>query len=127
LSGNSKFDPQKDYLKVSDPKWVANTAEFLFSSHGFGDVKAKADLLGHATSIRNRVAHSSEKCRAEFRATAIHFLAPPNGKLTQGYGPGDLLIKPVLRHFGQAAIQARETHFDAYIDLFRSLAAKVVP
>ena len=127
ISGNSKFDNEKDYLKVNDPKWVANIADFHFSAHGFSDVKLKGDLLGHATSIRNRVAHSSEKCRADFKATAIHFLAPVNGKLTNGYGPGDLLMSPVARHFGQQAIQAGKTHFDAYVDLYKNLATKVVP
>jgi len=127
LAGPRKFDPEENYLKVTDPKWVTNTADFLFASHGFGDVKGKADLLCHAASIRNRVAHSSEKCRADFKATAIQFLAPANGKLTQGYGPGDLLMERVLRHFGQGAILAHKTHFDAYIDLYGSLAARVVP
>ena len=127
LSNNTKFDPKKDYLKVTDPKWVTNSADFLFSAHGFADIKAKSDLLGHASSIRNRVAHSSDKCRAEFRATAIHFLQPVNGLLTKGYAPGDLLVTPVVRHFGQPAIQAARTHFSAYTDLYKSLADKVVP
>lgn len=127
LSNNSKFDPTKDYLKVSDPKWVTNSADFFFSLHGFTDIKAKADLLGHATAIRNRVAHSSEKCRGDFKATALHFLAPVDGKLKQGYGPGDLLMAPVARHFGQPAIQAGKTHFEAYADFFKGLASKAVP
>lgn len=127
LSNNAKFDPAKDYLKVTDPKWVTNSADFLFSSHGFSDIKAKSDLLGHASSIRNRVAHSSDKCRAEFRATAIHFLQPANGLLTKGYAPGDLLVAPVARHFGQPAIQAGKPHFAAYTDLYKSLADKAVP
>lgn len=127
ISGNSKFNNEKDYLKVSDPRWVTNTADFHFSTHGFSDVKLKSDLLGYATAIRNRVAHSSEKCRADFKATAIHFLAPPNGKLTRGYGPGDLLMATVARHFGQPVIQAGKTHFEAYLDLYKLLAGKVVP
>jgi len=127
LSNNAKFDPTKDYLKVSDPKWVTNSADFLFSAHGFADVKNRADLLGHASSIRNRVAHSSDKCRTAFRATAIHFLNPANGLLTKGYGPGDLLNAAVTRHFGQPAVQAGQSHFAAYVELYKSLADKVVP
>ncbi|WP_146218646.1 hypothetical protein [Halomonas sp. LBP4] len=127
LSGNPKFDKSKDYLKVSEPKWVVNTADFLFGAHGFGDIKTKSQLLGHANSIRNRVAHSSDKCRSDFKATAIDFLQPQNGKLTKGYGPGDLLMTQVIRHFGQPAVQAQKTHFDAYMDLFKQLANKAVP
>lgn len=127
ISSKSNFDPMKDYLKVSDPKWVTNSADFHFSQHGYADVKAKFDLLTHASAIRNRVAHSSDKCRAEFKKTAIHFLAPQNGKLKQGYGPGDLLLVPVARHFESSAIQANKKHFEAYADLYRTLAAKIVP
>ncbi len=127
LSNNPNFDQLKDYLKVSDPRWVTNTADFLFSAHGFADIKNNVALLKHASAIRNRVAHSSGKCRADFRATAIHFLQPTNDKLTQGYGPGDLLNTAVARHFGQPAIQAQKTYFSAYADLYKSLADKVVP
>lgn len=127
ISNNAKYDPAKDYLKVTEPKWVTNTADFFFSVHGFAGVKASADLLGHATSIRNRVAHSSEKCRLEFKKTAIHFLAPPDDKLAKGYGPGDLLMEPVARHFGQLAIQQNKNHFMAYADLFEKLAVAAVP
>lgn len=127
LSANPKFDKNKEYLKVSDPKWVTNTADFLFSKHGFGDVKVKSQLLGHANSIRNRVAHSSYKCRTDFKTTALDFLQPSNGKLTKGYGPGDLLMGKVVRHFGQPVVQAQKNHFEAYMDLFRQLADKVVP
>lgn len=127
LSTNARFDPLNDYLKVSDPKWVTNSADFYFSVHGYGEVKAKSELIGHATSIRNRVAHSSEKCRGAFKATALYFLAPPHGKLTRGYGPGDLLLDPVARHFGHPIVQAGLTHYAAYVKLFQSLAGKIVP
>ena len=127
LSGNPKFDKNKDYLKVSDPKWVTNTADFLFSTHGFGELKTKSQLLGFASTIRNRVAHSSDKCRSDFKITALEFLQPQNGKLTKGYGPGDLLMAKVLRHFGQSAVQTQKTHFEAYMELFKILAGKIVP
>ncbi|MEN3162250.1 hypothetical protein WI697_09430 [Tistrella mobilis] len=127
LSGNPNFDRSKDYLKVSDPKWVTNSADFYFSAHGFGDIVKNSNLLKHASAIRNRVAHASQKCRTDFRATAIYFLNPSNNKLSRGYGPGDLLLSPVLRHFGQPAVQARKSHFTAYSDLYKSLANKVVP
>lgn len=127
LSNSAKFNPSKDYLKVTDPSWVTNQADFLFSSHGFSDVKTKSVLLGHASSIRNRVAHSSEKCRVDFKDTALYFLQPANGRLKQGYGAGDLLETQVLRHFGQQSIQAQHSHFSAFVELYKSLANKIVP
>jgi len=126
LSSNPKYDPQKDCLKVSDPKWVTNSADFYFSQHGYAEVKAKSGLLLHASAIRNRVAHSSTKCKDDFKTTSLYFLDPPSGKLRQGYGPGDLLQETAQRHFGQPTIQARKTHFEAFIDLYQTLAGRIV-
>ncbi|MDL5034569.1 hypothetical protein QRD43_21875 [Pelomonas sp. APW6] len=127
LSRDPSYDPLKHYLKVTDTKWVRTNADFFFSSHTFSALQQKADLLSHASSIRNRVAHSSEKCRADFKATALHFLQPANGKLTQGYAPGDFLLAGVQRHFGQPVVQAGHTHFEAYAKLYEELAGKIVP
>lgn len=127
LSRDPSYNPEKHYLKVSDPKWVKSSADFFFQSHPFTHVHAKSDLLLHANSIRNRVAHDSTKCRADFKATAVHFLHPPSGKLTQGFAPGALLTAKVQRHFPQQAVQAGLTHFEAYAQLYEDLAAKVVP
>ena len=73
LSQDNKYDPQKNYLNVTDPKWVWTTADFFFKKHPYSCLQSKADLLRHGSSIRNRVAHSSEKCRADFKNTAIIF------------------------------------------------------
>ena len=127
LSRDPSYNPEKHYLKVSDPKWVKSSADFFFQSHPFTHVHAKSDLLLHANSIRNRVAHDSTKCRADFKATAVHFLHPLNGKLTQGFTAGALLTAKVQRHFSQQSVQAGLTHFEAYAQLYVDLAAKVVP
>ncbi|BEH22883.1 Uncharacterised protein [Burkholderia pseudomallei] len=127
LSQDTNYDPLKHYLKVSDPRWVRRTADFFFSAHPYTCLQNHGDLLKHASCIRNRTAHSSEKCRADFKTTAVHFLQPANGVLSQGFGPGALLLQPVQRHFGQPAIQAGLSHFDAYMDTFGSLANQVVP
>jgi hypothetical protein len=127
LSQDSAYDPTRHYLKVADPRWVWRAADFFFRQHSYSCLTTKADLLKHASSIRNRVAHSSEKCRTDFKNTAIHFLQPPNDALTQGYGARDLLLAPVQRHFAHDAIQRGDTHFVAYANLYESLAAQIVP
>lgn len=127
LSRDPSYNPEKHYLKVSDLRWVKSSADFFFQSHPFTHVHAKSDLLLHANRIRNRVAHDSKKCRAEFRDTAVYFLRPSNGKLTQGFAPGALLTAEVQRHFPQQAVQSKLTHFEAYAQLYEDLAAKVVP
>ncbi|WP_296727818.1 hypothetical protein [Variovorax sp.] len=127
LSQDSGYNPLKNYLKVSDAKWVRRTADFYFSAHPYSCLQSQTDFLKHASSIRNRVAHSSEKCRASFKDTAVYFLQPANGNLVQGFGPGALLLLPVQRHFSQQAIQAGLSHFDAYMDGYEVLANQIVP
>lgn len=127
LSLDPDYRSDRSYLKVSDPRWVRKVADFYFSSHPYSSLQDCSDLIKYANTIRNRVAHDSTKCKAEFRATAIQFLQPANGQLTQGFGAAALLQAQVQRHFGQRAIQQNKNHFDAYCDFFRSLAKKVVP
>ncbi len=125
LSQETNYDPDKHYLKVTEPKWVWSMADFFFKSHPFGLLKTNADLIRHASSIRNRVAHDSTKSKADFKRTCIYFLQPARGSLSQGYAPGNLLLAPVQRHFGQA--QLGRSHFDAYMSLFEDLSRQLVP
>lgn len=127
LSMNPNYNPNNFYLKVTNVSWVKKVADFYFSKHPFECLHNNNDLLKHASHIRNRIAHDSTKCKADFKATALHFLQPANKMLTQGYGPANLLMAPVQRHFGQAAINQQLTHLAAYVDLLRSLARKIVP
>lgn len=127
LSQEANYDPQKHYLKVTDPRWVWRTADFFFARHPYGCLNLQSGLLRKATSIRNRIAHNSEKSKADFREAAGYFLNLPNGRLTKGFGAGALLLDPVQRHFGQRVIQARHSHFKAYADLYESLARTIVP
>ena len=127
LSGNSNYDPLKHYLKVTDTKWVKNNADYFFRQHSFSTLQAHAALLDHATTIRNRVAHSSEKCRADFKTTALFFLNPANGKLTNGYMPGNLLLSPAATGFSNAVLQGNPSHFEAYARFYKTLATTVVP
>ena len=127
LSMDANYNPDKSYLKVTDTPWLRKVADFYFSAHPYTCLQNQTNLLKNANSIRNRVAHDSTKCKADFKAVAIYFLQPANNKLTQGYGPAKLLLAPVQRHFGQAAVHQHKTHLAAYADLFRDLAKQIVP
>ena len=126
LSQIVDYDPQRNYLKVNDPGWVRRTADFFFCQHPYGCLSNKEDLLKAANSIRNRVAHNSEKCRADFNERAVWFIQPQNDTLKQGFGPGMLLTEEVKRHFGYQMNQG-QSHFDAYMLLYQDLAVKIVP
>lgn len=127
VTRDSKYDPATKYLKGNDAKWFWTQADFFFSVHTFGCLKSQNSLLLHANAIRNRVAHDSEKCKADFKATAIDFLHPPSNKLSQSYSPGRLLMEVATRHFSPQTIAKGQTHFAAYADLLEMLAKKIVP
>ena len=127
VSGNSKYNSAKDYLKFSDTKWVLDKADFFFEKdHPFDSIRTSVFLLQSASIIRNRVAHNSEKCRKEFKDVAVDFTNSRNGNLTQGYRCGDLLLAPAIKHFGQQVAQSNCSYFDAYMNRFSTLANQLV-
>lgn len=111
----------------TEPKWVRSNADYFFQKHCFGALTTNTVLIEHATAIRNRIAHSSEKCRTDFKSSAIAFLQPANGKLVKGYMVGNLLLATATRLFPPPLLQAQLTHFDAYARLFEEMAITIVP
>jgi len=127
LSGKENFNQGSDYLKVSDPSWVKNKANFVFSIHPYGCLTTKAAVLNAASKIRNRVAHSSNKCKAEFKVVALQFLnLPANGTLRQSFTAGDLLLAPTTSNFGMA-LPGGLDHFGAFAHIYTGLAHAIVP
>ena len=86
------------------------------------------DRLQDAARLRDRVAHSSQKCHNDFKSTARLFLDPSDdGTLLQGYGVGDLLIEQAERCFVRSVADSRLTFFEAYKEMFQAIATKIVP
>ena len=127
LSLNPNYRPESSYLKVTDVRWIQRIADFYFLNHPYGCLGNSSQLLKQANRIRNRVAHDSTKCKAEFKDAVVFFLNPTGGTLKQGYGPASLLRESVQAHSGAQAVTAGVNHFDAYVGLFRHLAGRIVP
>lgn len=127
LSQDPSYDPLKHYLKVSDVRWVWKTADFFFSQHHYGILNSKSLLLTNGNRIRNRVAHDSVKCKADFKTAAVWFLHPPNGNLRQGYSPGTLLLATATRNFENPINTAGVSHLEAYLRVYEALANNIVP
>ena len=127
LSLDPNYNPDKSYLKTSDPRWMLRICDFYFSTHPFDCLRNKIELIRHANTIRNRVAHNSTKSKAYFKLTALYFIRFSGNTLSKGYGPGALLQAAVQRHFGPEAIAEEQTHFAAYVELFEDLATEIVP
>lgn len=125
LSHDPDYKRSKDYLKVTEPRGVWRNADFFFDQHPYGALNGKEGLIRHASAIRNRVAHNSEKCKEAFKSTATTLLNTK--KLTSGYQAGTLLITPVQRAFPASYISRKLTHFDAFAELYEDLAKIIVP
>jgi hypothetical protein len=81
--------------------------------------------IRRAIPIRNRVAHTSQKCKEEFNLVARDFLALP--KLHQSFTCGYLLQQNATRHFPKPLIAKQISIFEAYLQLFEGMAKKIVP
>lgn len=130
VSGDSKFDPTKNYSKFGAPKWVIDSARIYFDSGSpyAPRMQAYIEPLESAVKIRNRVAHNSEKCREDFKKVArTHLGLQPNAKLTQGYSAGDLLMQAPVAIFNQKIKDKFDSYFETYCGLFTYLANQIVP
>jgi hypothetical protein len=127
LSGIEGFDPTKNILRWSSWNEILKKARIYFKNgEPFRTVTdQESQRLNDAFIIRNRVAHSSEKCRHEFKRIAKQHLGiPDNGKLNRGYSVGALLLEISAHGFGKA----KEDHFFVmYMNLLITLSDKIAP
>jgi hypothetical protein len=123
FSGEADFDPEKKYLSFSDWKKVREKASIYFEdSKPFGDViEVYIQRMADAVKIRNRMAHASDKSRADFKQVAKFFI---KGDLHQSFSAGKLLCAKVAHGFGQIP---GDTLFESYIGLYRNLADTLAP
>ena len=126
LSQKAKYDPSRHFLKANDPDWILSTADFHFHSHPYSIIHPHLEILKHGVKVRNRIAHASQKCRTEFKSTALNMLGTQGPNLRQGYSPGDLLLSTLMG--GQMgtfnAINATNL-FEGFLDLYLHLANQV--
>lgn len=131
FAADPQHDPARKYLSWTNPALVVQMAQMYFRD---GEPYATAinnfaEELRRAVKLRNRVAHSSQKCIEEFRGVANYYLDPQ--AVTQGYGVGDLLRSNRRRNFNhlppvQPGHPARN-YFQAHMEMFRTLANAIVP
>lgn len=130
LTADPDHDPMKNYISWNNPTAVAKRATLYFDGGApyATPLKRYEANLQDAVKLRNRVAHSSRKCREDFKLVARRFRNDgPNGRLPQGYRVGDLLLEKAVRHFGTTARNQGLTFFEAYCDLFKAAARDIVP
>ncbi len=127
VSGKADFNIEKRYISWKGWDDVLSSAKVYFRQGAPFDRLTAADIdhLKDATSIRNRVAHKSPKCIAQFVATAKkHMGVAAANPLPQGTDPGRLLASQVTHLFTDVPNQ---TYYEAYSAWLRRLANLLVP
>lgn len=130
LTADPKHDPARNIISWNDPASVANRAKLYFQAgRPYAPVlTTHCSLMQDATKIRNRVAHSSEKCREDFKIVARKFKGLAKGaKLPKGYRAGYLLLAKADRQFGNRVKNKGWTIFQAYCELYKDSVNAIVP
>jgi len=127
-SGDPDYDPQKHYISWNKWKSVESLAKvFLNAGRPFTNVtEHEKQRLADCVLIRNRIAHSSPKCKSDFiKVSKNHLGLPTTGKLAQGFSAGQLLLTSSNRLFGANA--PVKPFFEHYLDTIRSCANRICP
>ena len=127
------YTSKPNFNRESTPLSFSNFGEvvkratiFFIGAEPFSKVSPQyRDRLADASVIRNRVAHSSRKARNDFRTVALQHLGRrSSGNLGRGFDVGSLLLAPPNIRF---AGSAEPTTFEAYADMFLTLADLLAP
>lgn len=131
VTGDPEHDSAKHYVSWNDPAAICKLARVLFEGgRPFAGTLdgTHCQALKDAVKLRNRAAHSSEKCREDFKEVARRFKGLEKGaKLSQSFRVGDLLLEKATRCFGDRARNKGWTFFEAYCEMYKELAKKIVP
>ncbi len=134
LTGEKNPKDAERKTRWNSIKWVQSVSSIHFRS-GDPFTSMHRDVSQHlewATTIRNRVAHNSDKARFQFREVTNLLLRRPAGTaIGRGFSPGQLLISTSPNTFPAPELDyAHETwgdNFEAYISLFLEEARRIVP
>jgi hypothetical protein len=127
-SGEPNHDPQKHFISWNKWKDVESLAKVFFDAgRPFTNVTVhEKQRLADCVYIRNRIAHSSQKCKADFiKVAKPHLGLNPNDKLPKGFSSGQLLLTSSSTLFGANASQ--KPFFEHYMDVVNSCANRICP
>lgn len=126
-AGTANFDRTKQFLNWSSWPEVESRAEVFFvGGKPFTRLSTgQKQRLKDSQIIRNRVAHSSTKCREDFKRVAKQFRGLSGlQKLPKGIDVGQVLLDKSGRGFGS---NTNESLFMRYVNLFSELAEVLAP
>lgn len=129
LSGKPHYDPDEHYMSWTNPVAVVRLAEVYFADGAPFKLPLlrETDRLKQSVKIRNRVAHASPNCKAQFKQAANVIRQRDKGKsLGKGFRVGELLSETAGPFFGSYA-KADAAIFEAYMSMFETIASEIVP
>jgi len=128
VSGKESFDPSIDYLDWSNWSEVIRRAKIFFGgATPFSFLtENQQQLLKDGVIIRNRVAHSSHKCKRAFSDLAKRYLGlRRNESLPKGFSVGRLLISNEVRGFNRE--YKSDNYYQSFSILFHKMADIIAP
>jgi hypothetical protein len=123
IAGDPDFSIEKGYLVWSDYKKVIGRARIYFQDgKPFTDLNdVEKQMLKEGNIIRNRIAHSSDKCINDFVLLAKQ--KENIKKLPKGYSVGRFLIE---NRKGVPTLFIGDNRFECYLNMFENVATKIV-
>lgn len=128
ISGKEGFDPSMDYLNWSNwPKVISKAKIFFEKAEPFSLLtENQKQLLKETVILRNRVAHSSKKCKQAFTSLARKYLGlMANESLPRGFSVGRLLISDNVRGFSK--VYKSDNYYQSFSVMFRKVSGVIAP
>ena len=133
-AGDSNEREAERKLKWSSFNWVQSIATVHFTSDNvFGKVKQQdVAWLNLAQIVRNRVAHSSEKAKHQYKAALNRLMDDkPTSPLPPGFAPGKFLIYKTNADRQLLPLMQDDHYwpdvFEGYLSLWQRLAVQLCP
>lgn len=128
VSSKQGFNPSVDYLDWSNWIEVVRRAKIFFEDGApFSYLSDnQRQLLKDSVIIRNRVAHSSYKCRRAFNGLARRYLGfRSDESLPKGFSVGRLLLSNKVRGFSKD--DKSDNYYQSFSVFFHKLADIMAP
>ena len=133
-AGEPSYRDAERRMRWGNLRWVKSLATVhLKSGNPFSRIN-ESDLrwLDLGITIRNRVAHNSEKSKSSFKDSINRLFAEPkNSPLPPGFSPGQFLIIMTDPYPELRTLSSDDHHwgdvFEGYISLFQRLAEEICP
>lgn len=130
--GNPREAERK--LRWGNFRWVRGTSEVHFNRENVFMKVSEKDVawLELAQTVRNRVAHNSEKAKHQYKVALNRLMGEPNDSaLPRGFAPGKFLIYTTSNDVQLAALRGENHHwgdiFEGYVSLWNRLAHELCP